>query len=149
MSTYNNTSTLGARGKIRLEQLDDSIQELIYSHSKNKSNPHRVTAAQVGLGNVDNTSDLEKPISNAVQAALDKLHKEYELDLRNQQAYLDEVISNLNIYKNIVIDGGDPFSDDGQPDDNDDGVIEITQVDGGSVDSIDEWEFDGSSVFYD
>lgn len=29
------------------------------------------TKAQVGLGNVDNTSDLDKPISNATQAALD------------------------------------------------------------------------------
>jgi hypothetical protein len=29
------------------------------------------TKAQVGLGNVDNTSDLNKPISNATQAALD------------------------------------------------------------------------------
>ena len=34
-------------------------------------NPHGVTAAQVGLGNVDNTSDADKPISTATQAALD------------------------------------------------------------------------------
>lgn len=31
----------------------------------------------LGLGNVDNTSDLNKPISNAVQAALDKLTSNY------------------------------------------------------------------------
>lgn len=41
------------------------------SHTGNKSNPHAVTKAQVGLGNVDNTSDALKPISNATQAALD------------------------------------------------------------------------------
>ena len=34
-------------------------------------NPHNVNQAQVGLGNVDNTSDLDKPISTATQAALD------------------------------------------------------------------------------
>jgi hypothetical protein len=34
-------------------------------------NPHNVTASDVGLGNVDNTSDLNKPISNATQSALD------------------------------------------------------------------------------
>ena len=39
-------------------------------HTGNKSNPHGVTKAQVGLGNVDNTSDANKPISTAVQTAL-------------------------------------------------------------------------------
>lgn len=30
-----------------------------------KDNPHNVTKAQVGLGNVDNTSDMDKPVSEA------------------------------------------------------------------------------------
>ena len=41
------------------------------AHLKDHENPHQVTAAQVGLGNVDNTADLDKPISTATQAALD------------------------------------------------------------------------------
>lgn len=42
-----------------------------YDHSQLTSgNPHNVTKANVGLGNVDNTSDLQKPISNATQTAL-------------------------------------------------------------------------------
>lgn len=36
-----------------------------------QDNPHNVTKTQVGLGNVDNTSDLNKPISTATQSALD------------------------------------------------------------------------------
>ena len=40
------------------------------SHASNISNPHSVTKAQVGLGNVDNTSDADKPISTATQTAL-------------------------------------------------------------------------------
>lgn len=40
------------------------------SHTENTDNPHNVTKAQVGLGNVDNTSDLSKPISTATQNAL-------------------------------------------------------------------------------
>jgi len=40
-------------------------------HVGDTSNPHQVTASQVGLGNVDNTSDLDKPISDATQLALD------------------------------------------------------------------------------
>ena len=42
------------------------------NHIGNTSNPHSVTKAQVGLGNVDNTSDLDKPISTATQTALDE-----------------------------------------------------------------------------
>ena len=41
-------------------------------HVNNTDNPHGVTKAQVGLGNVNNTSDANKPISKATQAALDK-----------------------------------------------------------------------------
>jgi hypothetical protein len=41
------------------------------NHVNNTSNPHSTTKAQVGLGNVDNTSDLNKPISTATQSALD------------------------------------------------------------------------------
>ena len=40
-------------------------------HMSDTSNPHQVTKAQVGLSNVDNTSDLNKPISNATQVAID------------------------------------------------------------------------------
>lgn len=40
------------------------------THIANKSNPHGVTATQIGLGNVNNTSDLNKPISTATQTAL-------------------------------------------------------------------------------
>ena len=40
------------------------------AHVGNVSNPHSVTQAQVGLGSVDNTSDLAKPISTATAAAL-------------------------------------------------------------------------------
>ena len=41
------------------------------SHTGNTSNPHSVTATQIGLGNVDNTADADKPISTATQTALD------------------------------------------------------------------------------
>lgn len=46
------------------------VQTNLTSHTNNKSNPHSVTKAQVGLGNVDNTSDANKPISTATQTAL-------------------------------------------------------------------------------
>lgn len=54
-----------------LESTISSTTNALTKHEENTANPHSVTAEQIGLGNVDNTSDLEKPISNAVQAALD------------------------------------------------------------------------------
>lgn len=45
--------------------------EDLESHINNKSNPHKVTKAQVGLSNVDNTSDLDKPISNDTKTYVD------------------------------------------------------------------------------
>jgi hypothetical protein len=43
----------------------------VYTHLTNiTTNPHNVDKYDVGLGNVDNTSDLNKPISTATQNAL-------------------------------------------------------------------------------
>lgn len=45
------------------------------SHIANTSNPHSVTKAQVGLGNVDNTSDANKPVSTAQATAIAEAKK--------------------------------------------------------------------------
>ena len=44
------------------------------SHVNNTSNPHKVTKTQVGLGNVDNTSDANKPVSTAQKNAIDAVN---------------------------------------------------------------------------
>ena len=49
----------------------DSAVATTYAHIGRVDNPHSVTKAQVGLSNVDNTSDLNKPISTSTQSALD------------------------------------------------------------------------------
>ncbi len=46
------------------------LQAQITGHTGNTSNPHGVTKTQLTLGNVDNTSDANKPISTAQQSAL-------------------------------------------------------------------------------
>lgn len=51
--------------------VDSSLRETVSKHIGDVENPHKVTKAQVGLNKVDNTSDLEKPISEATQEALD------------------------------------------------------------------------------
>lgn len=42
----------------------------VSTHIADKKNPHGVTKSQVGLGNVDNTSDANKPVSTAQAAAI-------------------------------------------------------------------------------
>lgn len=46
-------------------------QTFINTHINNTDNPHNVTKAQVGLDQVNNTSDADKPVSTATQSALD------------------------------------------------------------------------------
>lgn len=70
--------------KTARETADGALQDCIDTHKADKQNPHGVTKAQVGLGNVDNTADADKPISGAVQTAL------------NGKASLSEVLSKTN-----------------------------------------------------
>lgn len=44
-----------------------------------------LTKADVGLGNVDNTSDLDKPVSNATQQALDDLEAKHDAEFTRLQ----------------------------------------------------------------
>lgn len=54
-----------------LDSLIGGVDDKIDTHIADTSNPHSVTATQVGLGNCDNTSDADKPVSTAQQTALD------------------------------------------------------------------------------
>lgn len=47
-----------------------ALETKVNNHIANKSNPHGVTKSQVGLGNVNNTSDADKPVSTAQAAAI-------------------------------------------------------------------------------
>lgn len=51
-------------------QADTNVNAKVDSHIGNKANPHEVTKAQVGLGNVNNTSDADKPVSTAQATAI-------------------------------------------------------------------------------
>lgn len=47
-----------------------ALKTKVNNHIANKSNPHTVTKTQVGLGNVNNTSDADKPVSTAQATAI-------------------------------------------------------------------------------
>ena len=44
-------------------------------HADNKNNPHGVTKKQLGLGNVDDTADVDKPVSTAQAEAISDAKK--------------------------------------------------------------------------
>lgn len=60
--------------KTALEKLiqdsDKIIKESLDAHIGNKSNPHNVTKAQIGLGNVQNLAPADMPISTAQAASI-------------------------------------------------------------------------------
>lgn len=60
--------------KTALEKLiqdsDKVIKESLDAHIGNKSNPHKVTKAQVGLGNVQNLAPADMPVSTAQAASI-------------------------------------------------------------------------------
>lgn len=55
---------------VNIDTTINNVQNNLTTHINNKANPHQVTKEQVGLSNVDNTSDANKPISTATQNAL-------------------------------------------------------------------------------
>ena len=69
LSTSDKTNLVSAINEVHNNTND--VSDDLSTHIADTNNPHSVTKAQVGLGNVDNTSDLDKPISTATQTALD------------------------------------------------------------------------------
>lgn len=65
------------------EQLDK-----LAIHLADYNNPHKVTAEQLGLGNVDNTQDLDKPISTATQEALNSISKDLTAHTKNTDIHV-------------------------------------------------------------
>lgn len=58
------------------------------THFTNYANPHKTTKSQVGLGNVDNTSDANKPVSAAQKKAINTAYE-------NSNKYTDQKIADL------------------------------------------------------
>ena len=48
----------------------NGVRQELNVHIEDLLNPHQVTKGQIGLGNVDNTADADKPVSNSTQAAI-------------------------------------------------------------------------------
>lgn len=78
----------------------DNKDVTVDTHTHAKDNPHEVTKAQVGLGNADNTSDMDKPISTAQQAAIDLVQasvNEHKENLENPHSVTKEQLGLGNV----------------------------------------------------
>lgn len=79
LTGYEDTDTLQSILSDLKNEISQNITEIesnLTSHINNKNNPHNVTKQQIGLSNVDNTSDLNKPVSTATQNALNTVKQE-------------------------------------------------------------------------
>ena len=80
--------------------------EDLTAHINNKTNPHSVTKEQVGLGNVDNTSDINKPISTATQSALDLKQNITDITLLTDSKIIpnsiNELYTNLKLLQDLM-----------------------------------------------
>lgn len=84
----------------------NNVNTDLTTHINNKENPHEVTAAQVGLGNVNNTSDKDKPVSDAVKTELDKKLDKVTGETELDQAYIKNAAGEqtvVNISKTAAI----------------------------------------------
>lgn len=83
-------STVALNAEIkRAKEAEAAITSNLNNHISDYHNPHKVTKAQVGLSDVDNTSDADKPVSNATQTELDKKANQTEINR------LQQTITNL------------------------------------------------------
>ena len=108
VATANANLTSGEKISTAFGKIAKAISSLI-SHLANKSNPHAVTKTQVGLGNCDNTSDANKPISTATQTALDGINDRLDVcgtvDLLysfNGTAETEINVPDMSIYKQLM-----------------------------------------------
>jgi hypothetical protein len=72
-------------------------------------NPHAVTKAQLGLGSVDNTSDAEKPISDAAQLAIS--NNQAAINANQAAISLVDVSAELDDYLATVPGATDALAD--------------------------------------
>ena len=119
------------------EEIDDisNVETDLQIHVSNTNNPHQVTKVQLGLGDVDNTSDISKPISTATQTALDlKVDKVIGKSLTTNHLTNALLVSILDsIAKTDIIvtngDGKNFFANNGT-------YINLTSLDGGNASTI-------------
>lgn len=90
-----------------LKTTTDNINILdgkVDDHINNQNNPHNVTKEQVELGNVDNTSDKDKPVSTLQQEAIDKVQSNLDNNIAENTTKFNDINTNLETLNNTTSD---------------------------------------------
>lgn len=88
-STISETDRVVEEINIHLEETSNSYN----AHISDKNNPHGVTKEQIGLGNVNNTADADKPISTAQRRLFDDISTK----LTSTTSKADNAIKNIDL----------------------------------------------------
>ena len=81
---------------------------LVDQHIANSTNPHAVTKAQIGLSNVNNTSDTDKPVSTSVNALVSNVQSNLDSQISGLQAAINGHTSATALREQYV---GDRFDE--------------------------------------
>lgn len=96
--------------QVSVDQIGAVSKDVFDAHVLNDINPHHITKEMIGLENVDNTSDIDKPISKATQEALDAL--KVLLDKASGDVFNVQYLTNIKYHQKsgkleIVYSNGD------------------------------------------
>ena len=108
-----------SRGEYLIPYTEEKFD--IDAHTQNVLNPHNVTKEQIGLGNVDNTTDANKPVSSAQKSYVDNfqpplttltttsgtitlaVNKIYTLSVTGATTFSLPTPSNKNVFNQIKV----------------------------------------------
>ena len=84
--------------ELRAEDLNpiEQLTKLLFEHIDNKFNPHEVTKEQVGLGNVDNTADMDKPVSRPQKEYIDALENRVKGWFKQLNVWINNHVAEVN-----------------------------------------------------
>lgn len=74
----------------------EQLTKLLFEHINNKFNPHEVTKEQVGLGNVDNTADMDKPVSRPQKEYIDALENRVRGWFKQLNVWINNHVTEVN-----------------------------------------------------
>lgn len=74
----------------------EQLTKLLFEHINNKFNPHEVTKEQVGLGNVDNTADMDKPVSRPQKEYIDALENRIKGWFKQLNVWINNHVTEVN-----------------------------------------------------
>ena len=84
----------------------NAVQKNVDAHAALKNNPHGVSKAQLGLDRVDNTPDLDKPISIAQENALERKVDKIEGKSLSENDFTNEYKEKLDGLENFTLPVG-------------------------------------------